>query len=298
MLVMRTSRPSRTRDQSRDGNRAGHTAPDLGPLGRWRFWACLCVTGVPLAVPRLMRSAALHVQRHIPLPSGTGSFSKPNSDQAPLPRLAQGPLNPAGLSMRLLGEHPVPAGRRCRMFVGRVPVQDRDKELFAAFVSARYSSLYRTAYLLTGNHHTAEDVVQAALIKVYVSWRRVRAADRPESYARRVVVNEVVSLRRRRWTHDVMSDRPGELAEAGSNPGPEQAVVDTHAVWEALATLTPRQRAVLVLRYYEDMSEAEIAAILDIAPGTVKAHAHAALVALRAKVPVDAGASTNKRDWS
>lgn len=184
------------------------------------------------------------------------------------------------------------------MFVGRSPVHDRDKEFYAAFVSARYSSLYRTAYLLTGDHHTAEDVVQSALIKVYVSWRRVRAANRSESYARRIVVNEVVSLHRRRWTHEVRSDRPDELARAGSHAGPEEAVVATHAAWVALATLTPRQRAVLVLRYYEDMSETEIAATLGIAAGTVKAHAHAALVALRARVPVEAGATINKRDWT
>ena len=164
-------------------------------------------------------------------------------------------------------------------------MRERERVLYVEFVSARYASLYRMAYLLTGNHHTAEDLVQTVLTKVYVSWGRVRRAERPESYARRMLANEAVSLHRHRWTTEVSTARPAAVAHAGSHGGPEQAVTDTHMVWQALARLTPKQRAVLVLRYYEDLSEAQIAAVLQIAPGTVKSHAHAALLALSTHLP-------------
>ena len=164
-------------------------------------------------------------------------------------------------------------------------MRERERVLYVEFASARYASLYRTAYLLTGNHHTAEDLVQTVLTKVYASWGRVRRTDRPESYARRMLINEALSLHRHRWTTEVSTARPAALAHAGSHAGPEQAVTDTQMVWHALTQLTPKQRAVVVLRYYEDLSEREIAAVLQIAPGTVKSHAHAALLALSAQLP-------------
>jgi RNA polymerase sigma factor (sigma-70 family) len=130
--------------------------------------------------------------------------------------------------------------------------------------------------------------VQSVLIKLYVAWGRRRGIEQPMAYARRALVNEVVSLRRRRWTTEVPCDRPAELARAGVQSGPEQRVLDTQAVWQALVLLTARQRAVVVLRYYEGLSEVEIATALDIAPGTVKGHAHAALVALGAHLDMEA----------
>jgi len=166
-------------------------------------------------------------------------------------------------------------------------VRERERVRYVKFVQGRYAALYRTAFLLTGNHHTAEDLVQTTLTKVYLSWGRVMRADRPESYVRRVLANEAISFHRRRWTREVPSDIPAELARAGVQAGPEENVVDTQAVWQALGKLTARQRAVVVLRYYEDLSEAEIAHVLDIAPGTVKGHARAALAALGDHLPAE-----------
>ena len=155
----------------------------------------------------------------------------------------------------------------------------RERDEYVRFVQARHASLYRAALLLTGNHHTAEDVVQATWVKVYASWPRVRRADRPVAYVHRMLANEVISSRRRRSAHEVPTDRPGELG-AVTQVGPEDAVVDARVVFAALATLTERQRAVVVLRYYADLTEAEIADVLGVAPGTVKGHARAALTAL------------------
>ena len=156
----------------------------------------------------------------------------------------------------------------------------RERERYVRFVQERHAGLYRTAFLLTGNHHTAEDAVQSTWVKVYASWSRVRRAERPVAYVHRMLANEAVSMHRRRSAHEVPTDRPGELPGAGSYASPEGAVVDAQTVWAVLATLTERQRAVVVLRYYVDLSEADIAEALDIAPGTVKGHARAALAAL------------------
>jgi RNA polymerase sigma-70 factor (sigma-E family) len=157
---------------------------------------------------------------------------------------------------------------------------------FAEFVVARQGALLRTAYLLTGHAQDAEDLVQTTLVKVVPQWRRIR--DNPEPYVRRVLVNENVSRwRRRRWREESTGDLPERLAE-----GPDHA--ELLAVRSALATLAPRQRAVIVLRYYEGLSEAEIAATLGIAPGTVKSQARDGLARLRQALPAqeDAGSLT------
>ena len=157
---------------------------------------------------------------------------------------------------------------------------------FADFVVARQPALLRTAYLLTGHAQDAEDLVQTTLVKVVPQWRRIR--DNPEPYVRRVLVNENVSRwRRRRWREESTDDVPEGLAHA-----PDHA--ELLAVRSALATLAPRQRAVIVLRYYEGLSEAEIAATLGIAPGTVKSQARDGLARLRQALPAeeDAGSLT------
>jgi len=168
-------------------------------------------------------------------------------------------------------------------------VRARERERYVLFVQERHADLYRTAFLLTGNHHTAEDLVQSTLVKVYASWSRVRRADRPVAYVQRMLSNEVVSMRRRRSAHEVPTDKAAELPGAGSYAGPEDAVVDAQTVWAALTVLTERQRAVVVLRYYVDLSEADIAEALNIAPGTVKGHARAALAALASDLLPDSG---------
>jgi RNA polymerase sigma-70 factor (sigma-E family) len=165
-------------------------------------------------------------------------------------------------------------------------MRDRDRVEFVDFVTERYSSLCRTAYLLTGSNHTAEDVVQSALTRAFVHWARVRRADSPDAYVRRMVVNEVISLRRRRWTREAVVEHTDWLPSAAVQVGPEDGVVDRQDMATALASLTLRQRAVLVLRYYDGLSEAEIAEVLGIRPGSVKGHARAGLSALGARLSV------------
>jgi len=148
-----------------------------------------------------------------------------------------------------------------------------ERESFEEYVAARQSALLRTAYLLTGNHHDAEDLVQVALMKVVPKWRRIR--DDPDAYVRRVLVNENISRwRGRRW-------REVSHAEVPDSVVPEVEVSDLGA---ALSTLAPRQRAVIVLRYFEDLSERQTADLLGISVGTVKSQARDALARLRVSV--------------
>ena len=142
---------------------------------------------------------------------------------------------------------------------------------FEEFVVARRDALLRTAYLLTGNHHDAEDLVQSALIKVVPKWARIQ--DRPEPYVRQVLARESVNRwRRRRW-RETTTDAVPETLHHDS--------LDRIALLEDLRRLSPRQRAVLVLRYFDDLTEADTAAVLGISVGTVKSHVRDALAALR-----------------
>lgn len=155
---------------------------------------------------------------------------------------------------------------------------EQEREEFREFVAARSPALLRTAYLLTGSRHDAEDLLQTSLAKTFLAWRRVRAADQPEAYVRRLMVNTRTSLWRRRGVAEQLTGAVPEKASAD-----RYADVDLHdALWRALATLGRRQRAVLVLRYYEQLSEAEIADALGISVGTVKSQASRALATLRA----------------
>jgi RNA polymerase sigma-70 factor (sigma-E family) len=151
------------------------------------------------------------------------------------------------------------------------------REGFEDFVRARRGALLRTAYLLTGQHADAEDLVQAALIKAVPHWSKI--ADHPEPYVRRILARESVSRwRRRRW-REVSSDDLPETAQRDPD------VASREDLRRALASLAPRQRAVIVLRYFEDLSEAETADALDIAVGTVKSQARDALRVLRQRMP-------------
>jgi len=154
----------------------------------------------------------------------------------------------------------------------------RDEQEFVEFATAAGGRLFRGAYALCGDRQTAEDAVQAALTSACVSWRRVRAADSPEAYVRRIMINQLLGWRRRKsWR--VESVR-GSVPEVGSESH-EDRVADSDVVWRALAALPAQQRAVMVLRYYEDQSEAQIAEVLGIRPGTVKSQASAAMAHLR-----------------
>jgi RNA polymerase sigma-70 factor (sigma-E family) len=152
-----------------------------------------------------------------------------------------------------------------------------DREGFEGYVAARRAALLRTAYLLTGHHEDAEDLVQVALVKVVPHWRRI--ADHPEPYVRTVLARESVSRwRRRRWREVVGETLPERAAG-------DEATDDRLALREALTVLPPRQRAVIVLRYFEDLTEKETAHVLGIAVGTVKSQARDALARLRRLLP-------------
>jgi RNA polymerase sigma-70 factor (sigma-E family) len=154
-----------------------------------------------------------------------------------------------------------------------------DKEAqFQEFVRARWSHLVRTAYLLTGDVHHAEDLTQTALAKAYRSWRRVSRADHPEAYVRRMLVTCNSDRFRKRRVAEALTAAPPETAR------PDEAVSwadERSALLGALAGLPPKQRAVVVLRYWEDLSEAEVAEVLGCSTGTVKSQASKGLAKLR-----------------
>jgi RNA polymerase sigma-70 factor (sigma-E family) len=146
---------------------------------------------------------------------------------------------------------------------------------FSALVHGCWASLYRTAYLLVGDRGDAEDLVQTALAQTYASWHRVRDIDAAPAYARTVLVNTATSwFRKKGWR----KERPTEtLPEHGYEHDPS----DRHSLVAALAQLPPRQRAVVVLRYYDDLSVAQTAHALGCTEGTVKSQTHDALARLR-----------------
>jgi RNA polymerase sigma-70 factor (sigma-E family) len=147
-------------------------------------------------------------------------------------------------------------------------VDDEIKE----FVRARHAALLRRAYLLTGNPEAAADLVQDALVRCCVAWRR-RPPDNPEAYVLKVMVNRQISRWQRRRTIELpMADLPDQ-------PGPE---AERDEMWAVLQQVAPRQRAVLVLRYYEGMTEGEIADVLGISVGTVRSQNAKGLHRLRA----------------
>ena len=157
-------------------------------------------------------------------------------------------------------------------------MSDRDSAPagFEEFVTARRAALLRSAYLLTGDHDDAEDLVQVALVRAVPHWRKI--ADRPEPYVRRILARESISRwRQRRW-REVSTDQL---------PEPSGVTGDAHdqELRAALARLAPRQRAVIVLRYYEDLTERQTAEALGISVGTVKSQARDALVRLRVLLP-------------
>ncbi len=157
----------------------------------------------------------------------------------------------------------------------------RDEE-FSAYLHARRAALLRTAYLLTGDAHLAEDIVQTSLAKLYLAWDRVRDHGQLDPYVRRIMVNETTSWWRRAWRRrehstDRLPDTEGYHDRYDDGLGAD--------LWAAVHTLPPRARAVVVLRYYEQLTEAETAAELGISVGTVKSQCSRALAALRDRVP-------------
>ena len=150
---------------------------------------------------------------------------------------------------------------------------------FTRWASERQQALLRTAVLLCGDHHRAEDLVQDALTKVAVRWSRLRDQN-PDAYARQVMVRTNISWWRRQRREVVLDVREGAPAA-----GPSAAVDRRLLLDRALAQLTPRQRATVVLRFYDDLTERDTAEALGVSTGTVKSQTHAALARLRTAAP-------------
>jgi len=154
---------------------------------------------------------------------------------------------------------------------------------FENFVLTRGEALLRFAVMLCGDRGRAEDLVQTVLIRTYPRWDRVVAMERPEAYVRTILVNEHLRWWRRRPSREI----PAQVAndDRPSRTDVAQQSADRDAAWELLARLPARQRAVLVLRYYEDLADADIARSLGCSESTVRSQAARALAALRAIVP-------------
>lgn len=154
-----------------------------------------------------------------------------------------------------------------------------DEESFRLWAGDRQLALLRTAVLLTGDRQRAEDLVQEALTKVALRWRRLRD-DNPEAYARQIIVRDNISAWRKRRRETVVDHVPRVVVPDHTASSERRLLLD-----QALAALTPRQRAVVVLRYYDDLTERGAADVLGVSVGTVKSQTHLALSRLREAAP-------------
>ena len=159
----------------------------------------------------------------------------------------------------------------------------RDEAAFRAFVQANSATLLHAARLLTGDHHRGEDLVQTALTRLYLKWDRV---DAPLAYTRKALVTAHIDATRRRWR----GERPTEVLPEPANSTKEAETSETRdQLRRLLAGLSPRERAVVVLRYYCDLSEQDAAATLGMPVGTVKSTCSRALARLRVEATSGAG---------
>jgi RNA polymerase sigma-70 factor (sigma-E family) len=174
-----------------------------------------------------------------------------------------------------------------------VAVSTGPDEEFDAFMRGRWAAMVRLGYALTGDVGHAEDLAQAAFARAYASWGRVRRAGDPDAYVRRIVINE---HRGRFRKHRVAEELRGDVADTASDQQEHRALDDRPALLDALRALGPRQRAVVVLRYWLDLSEAETAAALNCSVGTVKSQASRALATLRTNAAIRDGDSADIAD--
>jgi len=152
---------------------------------------------------------------------------------------------------------------------------------YEEFADSRLTALLRYAVMLTGDPHLAQDLVQETMVRVQLNWRRVVRADVPERYVRRMLTNQYIDWQRGSWVKRVLlRAEPDEAVVVRTDHAEE--TVDRDQVWTWLARLPRRQRAALVLRYYEDLPDAEIAEVLGCAVGTVRSSISRALATLRA----------------
>ena len=159
-------------------------------------------------------------------------------------------------------------------------MDDEARIRFGEFARARTVALIRVAYLLTGDQHAAEDLVQSALAKTFARWRSIRHED-PEGYVRAVLYREQVSWWRLRRSRETVVGTPVDRACPDGSEGVELRV----AMRAALLRLPPAHRAVLVLRYYEDLTESQVAEVLGCSIGTVRSRTHRAVTRLRELLP-------------
>lgn len=165
---------------------------------------------------------------------------------------------------------------------------------FAAFVAARYSALVRTAFLFVGDRDQAEDLAQTAVFRTYLHWGGLRSTDAADAYTRKTMVRLAGRWSRRRWRGEISFADPG-----GPAVDPLSTRAEALDLYAALGLLPWPQRAVLVLRYFEDLSEAETAGLLRCSRGTVKSRTNRALTALRATLgPEVIGENTMLREES
>lgn len=158
------------------------------------------------------------------------------------------------------------------------PTEGAGQPSFDAWLASRSIALERFAYLVTGSRHEAEEALQTALTSACAKWSRVRRADDPEAYVRRMIVNAHISWWRSfRRRETPVGDVPGDHSEVD----PSAASAEADRVWRLCGTLPPRQRAAVVLRFYEDLSYSQIATVLQCSESTARGHIHRALGALR-----------------
>ncbi len=153
---------------------------------------------------------------------------------------------------------------------------------YEEFARARLASLARYAVMLTGDRHSAEDLVQETMVRAQLHWRKVSRAEAPERYVKRMMVNLYIDWQRGSWWKRVLV-----RADAGAGvrvPDAAEGTADRDVIWKAMTHLPRQQRAALVLRYYEDLPDAEIAEVLGCTVGTARGYVSKALTALRARL--------------
>jgi RNA polymerase sigma-70 factor (sigma-E family) len=174
-----------------------------------------------------------------------------------------------------------------------VAVGSRADEEFGDFMRGCWPAMVRLAYALSGDAGHAEDIAQAAFARAYAAWGRVSLAGDPDAYVRRIVINENRKrFRKHRVPEDLHADLAGALAERpGERPGEQQGPETRQALLDALGRLGPRQRAVIVLRYWLGLTENEAAIALNCSVGTIKSQASRALASLRQSAELVDGGS-------